>query len=96
MRSNDSRLSRIGPWLRLRTHRRRRVKTHRFVFTTCRGEQSAEEFAFGDDHMAIVDARARLVDDVIAIAVRRTDGASPRRVGLWIMRRGQPEWRRFE
>jgi hypothetical protein len=72
------------------------VATHRFIFITRWGEQSAEEFAFHTDDMAIVAARSRLSEDISAIAVRRTDGTSPRRVGLWIRRQGRPEWRRFE
>ena len=69
------------------------VKTHRFVYTTRRGDESSEDFEFRNDEMAILCAKALLNSDLIAIGVRRSGGPASERVGLWVWHHGQPEWK---
>lgn len=72
----------------------RTVNTHRFVYTTSTGCQSAEPFEFRNDDDAAVCAKALLSDEIIAIGVRRhgADG-NDERVGLWLWKEARPEWK---
>lgn len=69
------------------------VKTHRFAYTTRRGEQSAESFEFRNDMEAISCAGSLLGGDIISVAVRRHTSPGLERVGLWVMKHGVREWR---
>lgn len=71
--------------------------THRLVYTTATGEQSDELFEFQSDEMAVLCARSLLSPALIAVGVRRHEpGRRDERVGLWLWRKGRPEWRRGE
>lgn len=69
------------------------VNTHKFVYTTCRGDQSCEELEFPSDEMAMICARSLLSDEIISIGILRTAHGGTGRVGLWVWRHGQPEWK---
>jgi hypothetical protein len=70
------------------------VKTHQFIYTTRRGDQSTEAFEFRNDEMATICARSLLNPEIIFIGVRRNeDGGNTVRVGMWVWHRGQPKWK---
>lgn len=70
------------------------VNTHRFVYTSRRGEQSSEGLEFRNDEEAILCARSLLSEDIISIGVRRNAPSGKfERVGLWVWNRGAPRWK---